>query len=211
MHKLKFSILLLIISILPISAQKSTDAETLINNLLNNIKSTPFRTEFTLSINQKNELPSQAMSGTFTMKGKKFYIESEIIKVWFDGKTQWGLNTQSNEVSISEPTEQELTETNPLTVIAAYKTKCNIRLSKIKSNKFDIIELIPKVKNNDFTKIEVRIERSTGNPNSISIFEKSGNTSVLVLSNFKKGVTVTDSYFVFDKSKFKGITVNDLR
>jgi hypothetical protein len=33
----------------------------------------------------------------------------------------------------------------------------------------------------------------------------------LTLSNYQKGIKVTDDTFVFNKNKFKGITINDLR
>ena len=211
MRKLNFSIILSIISIIGLNAQKSIDAEVLINNLLNKIKTSPFRTEFTLSVVQKNAVTSQSMSGKFLMNGKKFHIDSDIVKVWYDGKTQWGLNTEAKEVSISEPTEQELIETNPLTILGAYKSKCNTRFSKTKSTRYDIVELVPKVKNNDFTLIEVRIDKATKNPYSVAVTEKNGTVSMLTLSNYQKGVKVSDADFVFDKTKFKGISVNDLR
>ncbi len=211
MHKLKFSIILSIISISTIFAQKSTDAEALIINLLNTLKSTPFRTEFTLSVGQKNAVNSQSMSGKFIMQGKKFHIDSDIVKVWYDGKTQWGLNTEANEVSITEPTEQELIETNPLTILGAYKSKCNTRFSKTKSARYDIVELVSKVKNDNFTLIEVRIDKVSKNPFSVAVTEKNGNISLLTLTNYQKGIKVTDSDFIFDKLKFKGVIVNDLR
>ena len=211
MHKLKLSIIVLIISIFALNAQKSADAEVLINNLLNSLKSSPFRTEFSLSINQKNAVTSQSMAGKFVMNGKKFHIDSDVVKVWYDGKTQWGLNSEAKEVSITEPTDQELIETNPLTILAAYKSKCNTKFSKTKSTRYDIVELIPKVKNNDFTLIEVRIDKATKNPYSVAVTEKNGTVSLLTLTNYQKGVKVNDSDFVFDKAKFKGVTMNDLR
>lgn len=33
----------------------------------------------------------------------------------------------------------------------------------------------------------------------------------LTLSNYQKGIKVADDTFVFNKNKFKGITINDLR
>lgn len=211
MKKFNFSIILLIISIITVSAQKSANAEVLINNLLTTLKSSPFRTEFTLSVNQKNAVNSHSISGKFVMSGKKFHIDSDLVKVWYDGKTQWGLNTEAKEVSITEPTDQELIETNPLTIIAAYKSRCNIRLSKTKSTRYDIVELVPKVKNNDFTLIEVRLDKATKNPYSVAVTEKNGNVTLLTLSNYRKDVKVTDADFVFDKAKFKEVTLNDLR
>ena len=71
--------------------------------------------------------------------------------------------------------------------------------------------MTPKQKNNDFTKIEVVVGKNTGNLVSIKMNLKNGSTMFLTLSNYQKGIKVTDDTFVFNKNKFKGVTINDLR
>jgi len=68
------------------------------------------------------------------------------MKAWFDGKTQWAYMAQNNEVSITEPSEKELAETNPMAILSGYKTKTVIRFSKTKSTNNYVVEMIPKVK-----------------------------------------------------------------
>jgi len=50
-------------------------------------------------------------------------MEMDEMQAWFDGKTQWAYMAQNNEVSITEPTEKELAETNPMAILSGYKTK----------------------------------------------------------------------------------------
>ena len=71
--------------------------------------------------------------------------------------------------------------------------------------------MIPKVKNNDITKIDVQINKSNGNLFSIKLTNKNGGSTILTLSNFQKGINVPDNIFVFNAARFKGVTVNDLR
>ncbi|HRZ98603.1 MAG TPA: outer membrane lipoprotein carrier protein LolA [Paludibacter sp.] len=211
MKRLTYSILALIISISSIQAQKAADAEKLITNFLTNAKTNAIKTNFKLTVTEKNAVNLQSSSGSFTMKGNKFVLEMDQLKAWYDGKTQWSYMVDNNEVSITEPTDKELGETNPMALLSNYKAKFGIRFSKTKSAQNHIIEMIPKVKNDDFSKVEVSLNKANGNLSSIKISDKKGKTTNLIVTNFQKGIRVADNIFTFDKSKYKGVLINDLR
>ena len=194
-----------------LNAQNNPQAEKILADLLAAAKTNAIKTSFKLTMREKNDSQPQSTSGTFTLKGNKFVLEMDAMKSWFDGKTQWSYVPQNNEVSITEPTEKELSETNPMAILSSFKSKCIIRFStKVKSEQNYCIEMTPKIKN-DISNIEVQVNKSTGNLFSIRLTNKNGNTSLLTLSNFQKGINVTDNIFIFNASKYKGITVNDLR
>jgi outer membrane lipoprotein-sorting protein len=211
MNKLINSIILLTISIASLSAQNNVDAERVITNLLNSVKTSAIKTNFRLNISEKNAVNSHSTSGTFLMKNNKFVLELDDMKVWFDGKTQWAYMSQTNEVSITEPTESELAETNPMAILSGYKSKCNIQFGKNASNQNQIVVMTPKQKNSDVTKIEVQVNKTSNNLYSIQLQYKNGTRSNLVLSNYQKSVNASDDIFIFNKSKYKGVTINDLR
>lgn len=211
MNKYILSIILFTNSIFLISAQNNAEAERLINNFINSIKVEAIRTGFNLKISEKNGVNSQQVSGTFILKNNQFYLEMEEAQVWFDGKIQWAFMKESNEVSITEPTEQELAETNPASILSAFKKVSRIQFGKVKSEKNHIVVMTPKTKNANFTKVEVHFSKTTGNLSFIFIQQKNGMTNQLSLFNYQKKVAVSQSTFVFDKTKFKGVTVNDLR
>jgi len=201
-----------LISIQCMTAQSNSQAEKILTDLLITAKSSAIKTNFKLTVTEKNNPQSMASTGTFTLKGAKFVLNMPQMKVWFDGKTQWAYSENNNEVSITEPTEKELSETNPMAIISGFKSKCNIRFSnKTKSTQNHVIEMIPKIKNNDIIKLEVEINKSTSNLFSIKMSYQNGNISVLTLSNFEKGLKVSDNIFIFNEEKYKGISVNDLR
>ncbi len=210
MNKFKYSIFLLIISIFSTTAQNNPDAERIINDLISKVRTVAVRTHFRLSVTGKNDVNSQSNSGTFTMKANKFMLVTDGMKVWFDGKTQWALMSQNNEVSVTEPTEAELADTNPMAVLSAFKTKSKIIFGKTKSNRNYVIDLIPKIKNSGFNKIEVQIDKSNGNLSTIKMLTKDG-TTLLTLTDYQSGIQVNDQDFIFNKAKFKGVTINDLR
>jgi len=206
------SIIFSILTLQIISAQKNTEAEKIISELLTSAKTSAIKTSFKLISLQKKDPIPQISSGTFTLKGTKFVLEMEAMKVWFDGKTQWAYVHQSNEVSITEPSEKELSETNPMAILSGFKAKSFIRFStKVKSNQNYCIELTPKTSQKDIQKIEVQVNKSNENLFSIKITNKNGDESVLTLSNYQKGLDINENTFVFNALKYKGVTINDLR
>jgi len=211
-NKLIFAITILIFSLQGVIAQNNAQAEKAITNLLSEAKTSAIRTNFKLAISDKKDPQPMVSTGTFTLKGNKFVLEMDAMRAWFDGKTQWAYVSESNEVSITEPTVKELSETNPMAILSGFKSKCLIRFSsKVKSAQNYCIEMIPKTKNNDITKIDVQINKANGALFSIKLLNKNGGTTLLTLSNFQKGITVSDNTFVFNSAKHKGVTVNDLR
>ena len=206
------ALILVLFTFLGIKAQNNVQAEKIISGLLADAKSNAIKTNFKLIISDKSDPQAMVSSGTFTLKGTKFILEMEAMKAWFDGKTQWAYVQQSNEVSITEPSEKELADTNPMAILSGFKTKCLIRFSvKVKSAQNHCIEMIPKIKNTEISKIEVQINKANGNLVSIKLINKNGSASLLTLNNYQKGITVLDNIFTFNPAKFKGVTLNDLR
>ena len=210
--KLILAITLIIVALQGVSAQNNAQAEKVITDLLTEARTSAIKTTFKLVISDKKDPQPMVTSGVFTLKGNKFTLEMDVMKAWYDGKTQWAFVPQNNEVSVTEPTMKELSETNPMAILSGFKSKCLIQFSsKVKSAQNYCIEMIPKVKNNDITKIDVQINKSNGNLFSIKLTNKNGGSTILTLSNFQKGINVPDNIFVFNAARFKGVTVNDLR
>ena len=211
-NKIILAIALVVFSFQGILAQNNAKAEKVITDLLTEAKTSAIKTNFKLAISDKKDPQPMVSTGVFTLKGNKFVLEMDAMKAWFDGKTQWAYVQQNNEVSITEPTVKELSETNPMAILSGFKSKCLIRFStKVKSAQNYCIEMIPKIKSSDITKIDVQINKSNGNLYSIKLSNRNGGTTLLTLSNFQKGMSVSDNAFVFNQARYKGVTVNDLR
>ena len=210
--KISYSFAILFLSFQSLSAQSNAQAEKILSNILTDAKTNAIKTSFKLSISDKNNPQAQFSTGTFTIKGSKFVLEMDEMKVWFDGKTQWAYVQKNNEVSITEPSEKELSETNPMAILSGFKAKSSIRFSTlVKSGQNYCIEMVPKFKNQDITKIEVQVNKTTNNLVSIKLNNKNGSSSILSLNSFDKSVKVSESIFVFNATKYKGVTINDLR
>ncbi len=208
---LRLSIIVYIFSIVCLNAQNNADAERVINSLIASVRTSAVKTNFQLSVTEKNTVISQSISGTFVLKANKFTIEMDETKAWFDGKTQWTYLKSDNEVTITEPTLEELAQINPLSILAAFKIKSWIRLSKTKLPNSDLIELIPKNKKDDFVKVEVQLNKKTKALEIIRLLDKKKSTTLLKLTNYKNAGNVPDADFTFKKENYKHILINDLR
>ena len=211
MLKYILSIFLFTNSIFTTNAHQKSDAEQVINKFIDSFRTEAIRSGFTLKVSEKNGVNSQLFSGTIVLRATQFYLETAEFTVWFDGKTQWAYFKESNEVSITEPTAEELAATNPVAIVSAFKSVSNIHFGKLKSQTNHIIELTPKNKKADFSKVEIQLNKTSGNLHAIKIEYKNGLINELTFKNYQKNVAINPGMFVFDKSKFKGVVMNDLR
>jgi len=81
--------------------------------------------------------------------------------------------------------------------------------------KYTVIDLNPdksgkELVGSDVFKIKMLINPNTYEVKQWIIFEKNGNRHKFKINTFSANVTIPDSKFVFDKSKYPGVEVEDL-
>jgi len=205
------SILLFINSIVAVSAQNIADAQELINSYLTKIRTEAVRTDFDLKVIPKNAVNSQSVSGSLTMKANQFYLTMDEVKVWYDGTTQWALFEQNKEVTLTQPSPEELAETNPMAVLAGFSARSKAAFSKQKSDSNHIIELTPLRKTDQFVKVTVQFVKTNQQLHSIYVLNQDGSRNELILKNYRANVPVNTTIFRYDATKHPGVVVNDLR
>lgn len=210
MKKIAFiTILLTVFTSLSLYSQNDAKAVGIIENILKLSGTNAVKTNFSLVV-KSSVGGSQTVKGDFTMRGRKFIFNSPDANVYFDGKTQWSYREDLNEVTITNPTEKELAETNPMAILSSYKAKSTIKMIKSTASLY-IIQLIPKDAKSDIKKIIVSVNKTNNYPLSIQLTDKKGTVSTLTLSQFKANIKMAESAFVFNKNKYKDVDINDLR
>ena len=145
-------------------------------------------------------------SGTIFVKGNKFCAKTEKATVWYDGKTQWTLNKQAEEVSVSTPSEAQQQSMNPYTFINIYKNGFTMS-SKTVSGKYQV-HLIAQNKQRTIKEMYLTIDKNY-KPTQVKMRTDKGWT-VINISNFQTK-TLSDSYFVFHSKDYPNAEVIDLR
>lgn len=212
--KIIYALVLICSSFHLLSAQ-TTDAKAakVIDDLIKSVKNNTVQADFTLTVMDEYGDESQVQKGTFTMKKDRFRLKTDEIDIIFDGKTQWSYSSLSNEVSITEPSEDEAIQSNPLAIISAYRDNCNIIFSRHETSPSNyVVVMMPATPGADFQSIDVQVNKSNSNLASIRLTGNDGEYTVLItFTNFSKGVSVPDNAFVFQKNSYPGVFENDLR
>lgn len=157
--------------------------------------------------------PQGSVSGTMDIQGKKFAIKTPEMLSWFDGKTQWTMQTDDEEVSMTEPTGAELQAINPYAFLDIYKQGFNYKMKKgtLSNGKNGYkIFLNADNKKQEIREIYLEVDNQY-NPVRVSMRQGKNQWIRIVVSSFKTGQKFADSHFTFPKSKYPYAEIIDLR
>ena len=165
------------------------------------------------SLNFKMNIQSGS-NGSFTayltMSREKFKYELRGMTVFFDGTTQWTVDKDSKEVSITEPTADELAETNPLAFVNNYKK--NYKVSYVsESNGTYTVKLTALKKASYVRSAQVVVSGTTWLPTHITAKLSSGQDITILVTTATKGQTLPSSQFKYDKTQTPDFEMIDLR
>ena len=200
-------ILFILFAVLPfmLFAQNDREAERRVKAVVSELKQSVYEGRFTFLYYNAQSETTDKQSGDLTIKGNKFRMTLGANETKFDGKTQWVFVSEFNEVSITEPTTDELKEINPLVMIEHYVEKD--RISEGEDGAINFYPTDPK--SSEYFRIELRLNKSNL-PTRLVIHQKNGDKIILVWDSLNK-TKVDDAYFYFDVAKYPNVEVNDLR
>ena len=186
-------------------AQNDREAERKVNAAVAELKRSAYDGRYTLLIyNAENELIDK-QTGDITLKGNRFRLTLAGNETKFDGKTQWVYMSEYNEVSITEPTADELRELNPLVMIEHY-----VATDRIAMGEDGEINFYPQMpKESEYFKVELHMNK-LNLPTRLIVHQSNGNKITIYFEQLKKA-SIDNSYFVFDIAKYPNVEVNDLR
>ena len=151
--------------------------------------------------------------GDAVISGEKFRIELEDHLIIVDGKSMWTFLKEDNEVNISEFDPEE-SEVNPSNIYKMWQKGYKYRMIEsevLGGIKYNLVELTPEDKNNQIFKVKLWVNPSNYTIKKWVMFEKSGNRYSYEVSKLNLKPAITSSTFKFDKSKYPGVHVEDLR
>jgi outer membrane lipoprotein-sorting protein len=204
MKRFSIFILTIILSLSAVFSQKNVDAEKVIDKFINDADKNVLNCTFLLNV-EGNE----NVEGNFILNGKKFYLTLGTMEVWYNGVTQWAYSADNNEVSIIEPTAEELAQINPLLIIKNLNKKFIVQTTQ-KTEKNLHFVCTPKDKTFDVTKVEITANNATKQITSLTLFSANGDITI-DLKIYKTEKSIPETTFQFDKSKYKNVIINDLR
>ena len=202
MKRFYFSLLILITSVSAVFAQKDAKAQTILDK--------------TAAAYQKAEgiaiTFGGTQKGTLLLKGSCFYLDCAGVKSWFDGKTQWSYVQQNEEVTISNPTAEEIRSVNPYALITSYKTLFNYRYKGAQTRngrKGQEIVLTP-LQKGDIQSITFTVSADY-EPIYIGVKLSNGKTQEFNITSYQTHRNLSSSIFRFDAKKYPNAEIIDMR
>ena len=149
-------------------------------------------------------------SGSLSMAGKCFWLNTPQMQVWYDGKTQWSYAPSQKEVNVTEPTAAEIAEVNPLAVLSNLDKNYTFRRLKAAAGE-ERIEIVPRRPTSDFRKALLVVNKSTSMPTRLVVYADGNSTTSLSITSVKPGKKKPGAAYRFDPKKYRGVEVVDLR
>jgi len=176
---------------------------TVLSSFLSTIEQKTLQSDFTITVAEEVTAPVN-YPGALTMQGDKFLLSMYGLEAAYDGKTMYMYSGQTDELTLSNPTEQELTEANPFLFAKALVNTCNI-VEKA-SGENTIVTLTPKDKTTGINRFVLKLRTADLMPLQLEIKEGK-KTSTLKLKN-PMFVTSSPKY---ELTPDKDTYVNDMR
>ncbi|MFT4093490.1 MAG: outer membrane lipoprotein carrier protein LolA [Niabella sp.] len=214
MKKLFFTGAILLTSVLSF-AQRDPKAKAILDQV-----SAKFKTYTSLVANFSYQITNAAgkvmatKKGTVQMKGSKYAIDLGGNKIMSDGVTVWNYDPSAKEVTVNSANASENTISPQKLFTDFYNKDFKYVLdkdSKVGGRDVNKIVMQPLDRNKPIERLYIAIDKATKNIISTTVIEKSGNRYVYSLSNFKPNSSIADGVFSFDKAKYPGVEVVDLR
>lgn len=153
---------------------------TILQSLFSTLKQKTLQSDFSITITQEQTQP-MTYAGTLAMRDQKFALEFIGIEAAYDGQTLYMYSEDTEELTLSTPTEEELIQTNPFLYARALLPLCEYA-EKAVGDKTQIT-LTPRDQSLGINKFVLRLVTTTLLPVSAEIHESDGKVTTLRLNN----------------------------
>lgn len=214
----KYTLLLFTILLaIPVFAQtkqygNDPAAENIVRAAVDNLSKNTYSSRFSLEYYIDSEEKTESQMGAVDMKGRFFRIQFRDTEIKFNGKTQWNYVASDNEVTITQPSQADLNESNPMSMIQSTLTATRLISNdkRVVSGCY-VIHCIPnEPKKVEYFKITLYIDTKTNLPRKIILHQRNGDKITMSFLDLHK-VQYNAKLFVFNKAEYPNVTMNDLR
>lgn len=208
------SLLTLLLFGLTLQAQDSKKAKDLLNEVsakANSYDNIVIDFRFTLQNPKQNQ--NQDSKGNLTLKGNLFVLNFMGVTRIFDGKKNYTIIPEDEEVTVSkydENDENSITPSKMLTFFnSGYKYAWDI-LQNIRGRKIQYIKLTPLSTKDKTKEILLGIDTQTKHIYNKIEIAKDGTKTTLTVNSFKTNQPISKNHFTFTESKYPNYYINKL-
>lgn len=216
MKKFAFTVAALLI-VTNMMAQQDPKAKEVLDKLSQTTRSyKSIQIEFSFTLENKKNNVNQTNEGEVVLKGKSYRLHMPVfsMEIFCDGTTTWSYLTEAKECNISGVEEDNDGSLNPANIFTIYEKGFNyawVGEENLSGKTVHVLDLFPVDKSREYLKVRLYVDKVKYQIAKAQTFNKDGNTYILVLKSMKTNVEFKDDYFKFDKAKYPGVEMNDMR
>jgi len=213
MRKMIVCTLLAMVVLAPAMAQKDNRAKTILDAMSKQYQSLKSY-QAVFSFTTEGGGAKETLKGDLSVKDGKFRLKLGGQDVYSDGKAMYTYVKETNEVNVQETDNSTANDLNPARIYTMYQrgfTYKFLKETKQAGRTLEVIELTPDKKDAQVARVQISVDKITKSIKNWRITDKTGKRTTYTISAFKPNIVLSDSYFVFDKGKYPGVEVVDLR
>ena len=150
---------------------------TVLSSFLANLEQKTLQSDFTVTVSEEVNAPMN-YPGTVTMHGRNFLLTMFGIEAAYDGKTMYMYSADTDELTLSNPTNEELQQANPFLYAQALVGVCNTTERANNDGSQTIITLTPKDQSIGINRFVLRVRNNDLLPLSVEIKEGKKTTTL---------------------------------
>jgi outer membrane lipoprotein-sorting protein len=215
-NKTRFSTLLLIAAFILSSSLQAQDkkAKALLDQVSAKVKSySSIIIDFKYSLSNAKENINQDSKGNVVLKGNQYVLNFMGVTKIFDGKKNYTIVPEDEEVTISKVDENDNTAITPSKMLtffnSGYKNTLD-ELVTIKGRKIQYVKLVPISSKDQRKEILLGIDTQTKHIYNLIEIGKKGTKTTLTVNSFKTNQPLSKNQFTFVKSKYPNYYINSL-
>lgn len=173
------------------------------------------KAEFSFTLENPEAKTTDTYTGTLFVKpsGNKYKIDLNQREIISDGKNTWTYLKDAKEVQLNV-VDLSPDAVNPAQIFTIYEKGYSymfVEEKSIKGKVCEVIDLTPIDKSKNIFKARLVVDKAQKQLVEIKLFEKNGNRYNYSVKNMTANPKVDDLFFTFDKKKYPGVEVIDLR
>ena len=169
---------------------------------------------FTYKVENAQGKVLSTKKGLVTMKGSKYKVNLDGMEIFSDGKTTWNYDRSANEVTVDNVNTAASAMTPQRMFTNFYDKDFYYKMNgekKEAGRTLVEIELTPTDKSRPYHKVYILVDKATNTIYSARFLEKTGSRYSYTINTLKQNTSVSDAEFAFDKTKYPGVEIVDLR
>lgn len=197
-------------------AQDDPRSKAIIDKLIAKSKGwNTFEAEFSSTLVNNASKLNVKQEGNVKVKGKLFRLTLTDNTVINDGKAVYTYSKKSNEVTITDPADMDK-EMDPSKLFTIYEQGFKSQFVEEKKDAAGITDQVIKLfplepQKKPYHTVVMHVDKAKVEPRMVKVLYKDGNEVTYTLKKFTPNAELFENVFTFDKTKYPGAEINDMR